>query len=483
MKKRLVFGILGKFLMIEAVLLLLPALVAVIYQEYDQLTCFLITAAISLSIGILLNLQHSKNSELYAKEGLMIIGLVWICWSLIGALPFYISREIPRYIDAFFETVSGFTTTGSSILTNVEALSYSMHFWRAFTHWIGGMGVLIFAMAIMPVSDKNAIHLMRAEVPGPAVSKLVPRGMKNAKILYGIYIGLGLLQFILLVLGGMPVFDSIIHTFSTAGTGGFSCKNASVLAYNNPYAEWVITIFMFLFSINFNIFYFILIGKFLQVFKNTELKVFLGIVVTGIICLFFSCRGSFETSADALRIAAFQSLSIISTSGFGIGNYELWGGFAETVIIILMIIGACAGSTGGGLKVSRIVIMIKSAFKTLKSFISPHSVSNLKLDGKSLDDDIAKSVFGYIVIYVLVFGLSVFLVAFNNLPFEETFSAVTTCISNVGPGLGSIGPVGNFSGFSDFTKIILSFDMLLGRLEMFPILLLFAPSIWRKKFI
>lgn len=483
MKKRLVFGILGKFMLIEAVLLLLPALVALIYHEYDNTICFLITAAISLSIGILLNLQNSKSSDLYAKEGLMIIGLVWICWSLIGALPFYMSKEIPRYIDAFFETVSGFTTTGSSILADVESLSYSMHFWRAFTHWIGGMGVLIFAMAIMPVSDKNAIHLMRAEVPGPTVSKLVPRGMKNAKILYGIYIGLCILEFIFLVIGGMPVFDSIIHTFSTAGTGGFSCKNASVLAYNSPYAEWVITVFMFLFSVNFNMFYFILIGKFLQIFKNTELKVFLGIVFAAVICLFFAARGSFETSGDALRTAAFQTMAIISTTGFGIGDFELWGGFAKTIILILMLMGACAGSTGGGLKLSRIIIMVKSAFKTLKTLISPHSVGNVKLDGRPLDDDIVKSVSGYMVIYILVIGLSLFLIAFNNLPFEETFSAVTTCISNVGPGFGSIGPVGNFSELSDFSKIILSFDMLLGRLEMFPILLLFSPSIWKRKFI
>ena len=483
MKKRLVFGIVGKFMLIEAVLLLLPALVAIIYQEYDHLICFLITAAISLSIGILLNLQNSKTSELYAKEGLMIIGLVWIGWSLIGALPFYISGEIPNYIDAFFETVSGFTTTGSSILSDVEALSYSMHFWRAFTHWIGGMGVLIFAMAIMPVSDKNAIHLMRAEVPGPAVSKLVPRGMKNAKILYGIYIGLCIIQFILLVLSGMPVFDSIIHTFSTAGTGGFSCKNASVLGYINPSAEWIITVFMFLFSVNFNIFYFILIGRFMQITKNTEFKVFLGIVFAGIVCLFLACRGSFETTGDAIRTASFQTLAIISTTGFGIGDFELWGGFAKTVIIILMIIGACAGSTGGGLKVSRIIIMVKSAFKTLKNLISPHSVSNVKLDGKTLEDEVVKSVSGYMLIYILVFGLSVFLVAINNLPFEETFSSVTTCISNVGPGFGSVGPVGNFSALSDFSKVVLSFDMLLGRLEMFPILLLFSPAIWKRKFI
>lgn len=483
MKKRLVFGILGKFMIIEAVLMFLPALVALIYGEYEEIFSFLITAVISAVIGIALYVQSPKNSEFYAKEGLVVIGLVWLAWSLIGALPFYISGEIPRYVDCFFETASGFTTTGATILTDIEAMSYGMLFWRSFTHWVGGMGVLVFAMAIVSVSDKNAIHLMRAEVPGPSVSKLVPRGMRNAEILYGLYIMLCVAEFVMLKLGGMPVYDSIIHTFSTAGTGGFSCKNASIGAYNSPYIEWVITAFMFLFSINFNMYYFLAARKFSAVVKNSEWKVFTAIVVAAALCMTLGIRNLYPSIGAAIRAASFQVVSVISTTGFGTADFDLWGGFAKTLIVVLMIIGACAGSTGGGLKVSRIMIMAKSAVRTVREMIRPHSVSNIKVDGKTVEEEIVRTVSGYFIVYIAVIGISLLLVGLNNFSFEETFSAVFTCINNVGPGFGTFGPSGNFADLSDFSKVILSFDMLLGRLELFPILLLLVPSMWRRKFI
>ncbi len=483
MKRRLVFGLLGKFMIIEAVLLVLPALVSVIYGEYEEIFSFLLTAAISAVVGVALYLQSPKNMEFYAKEGLMVIGLVWVCWSLVGALPFYISGEIPRYVDCFFETASGFTTTGATILTDIEAMSYGMLFWRAFTHWIGGMGVLVFAMAIVSISDRNAIHLMRAEVPGPSVSKLVPRGVRNAEILYGIYIVLCVLEFVMLTAGGMPVYDSIIHTFSTAGTGGFSCKNASVGAYNSAYIEWVITAFMLLFSLNFNMYYFLIARKFSAVAKNSEWKVFLVIVVAAAACLTITIKDLYPSIGEAIRVASFQTASIISTTGFGTADFNLWGGFAKTVIIVLMLIGACAGSTGGGLKVSRVMIMAKSAVRNMREMIRPHSVSNVKIDGKVVEEETVRMVSGYIIVYIAIIGISLLLIGINNLNFEESFSAVITCVSNVGPGFGSIGPVGNFSALSDFSKIVLSLDMLLGRLEIFPILLLFVPVMWRRKFI
>lgn len=483
MKRRLIFGLLGKFMIIEAVLLILPAMVSVIYGEYGEVFSFLISAAISAVIGIALYLQSPKNTEFYAKEGLVVIGLVWLSWSLIGALPFYISGEIPRYVDCFFETVSGFTTTGATILTDIEAMPYGMLFWRSFTHWIGGMGVLVFAMAIVSVSDKNAIHLMRAEVPGPSVSKLVPRGVRNAEILYGIYIVLCILEFIMLVAGGMPVYDSIIHTFSTAGTGGFSCKNASIGAYNSAYIEWVITAFMLLFSINFNMYYFLIARKFSAVGKNSEWKVFFIVVIAASACLTFAVKGMYANIAEALRAAVFQTASVISTTGFGTADFNLWGGFAKSVIIVLMIIGACAGSTGGGLKVSRVMIMAKSAVRSAREMLRPHSVSNVKLDGKVVEEETVRMVSGYIIVYIGIIGISLLLIGINNLTFEEVFSSVITCVNNVGPGFGTVGPVGNFAALSDLSKIVLSLDMLLGRLEIFPILLLFVPAMWRKKFI
>ena len=483
MKKRLIFGILGRFMIIEAVLMLLPAVVSLIYKEYNSMNSFFVSALISAVLGTVLHIQKPEKGDFYAKEGLMTIGLLWVMWSLIGALPFYISREIPKYIDCFFETASGFTTTGATILTDIEALSKGMLFWRAFTHWVGGMGVLVFVMAIIPVAGNNSIHLMRAEVPGPAVSKLVPKGMRNAKILYGIYFGLCVIEFIMLVLGGMPVYDSIIHTFSTAGTGGFSCKNASIAAYNSAYLQWVIIAFMFLFSLNFNLYYYMIIRKFSAIAKDSEWKIFTAVVIAATIGITVSIYNLYSTAEEAIRTAAFQVVSVISTTGFITANYDIWNGFAKTIIIILMFIGACAGSTGGGLKISRIEIMAKTASKTLRSLVRPNSVSNIKIDGKTIDDETVRTTSGYFILYMALFAISVILVSVNSLTFEESISSVATCINNVGPGLGVVGPVGNFSSLSFFSKLVLSIDMLLGRLEIFPLLLILVPSVWRRKFI
>ncbi len=483
MKRKLILGIVGKFMIIESVLMLLSSLVSLIYKEHAVLNSFIISALISALLGISLSMLKPKNTELYAKEGLVIIGLVWVIWSAIGAMPFFISGEIPRYIDAFFETVSGFTTTGATILTDIEAMSKGLLFWRSFTHWVGGMGVLIFAMALVSVSDKNALHLMRAEVPGPAVSKLVPRGTRNAKILYGMYIALCVIEFTMLVLGGMPVYDSIIHTFSTAGTGGFSCKNASIAAYNSAYIDWVIIAFMFLFSINFNLYYFTIIKRFSAVWNNSEWKIFTLVVLSCVALLTLNLMGTYQSIADAIRHSTFITVATISTTGFGLVDYNLWSSFAKTIIIGLMIIGACAGSTGGGLKISRIIIMAKNAVKSVKLVIRPNSVSNIRVDGKPVEDSVVRSVINFFVIYFAIIFVSVIIISLDVLNIEEIITSVITCVNNVGPALGVVGPAGNYSSLSDISKLVLSLDMLLGRLDIFPILILFIPSIWKKNII
>ena len=470
-------------MIIEAVLMLLPAIVAAWYGEFSGMRAFLLTASGTALLGLLLCLQAPKSTELYAKEGLVIVGMVWIMWSLAGAFPFYISGEIPQYIDAFFEMVSGFTTTGATILTDIEAMSMGMHFWRAFSHWIGGMGVLVFAMAIISVSSKNSIHLMRAEVPGPTVSKLVPRGMKNAKILYGLYFALSFLEFVFLVAGGMPVFDSVIHTFSTAGTGGFSLKNTSIAFYNSAYIEWVITVFMFLFGINFNIYYFLIVRKFAAAAKNSEWKLYLAITVVASLCIATNIRHLYSNTGTVLRTAVFQTVSIMTTTGFSTADFNHWGGFTHTILLLLMAIGACAGSTGGGLKVARLIIYAKTIGNAIRGMLRPNTITQVKMDGRVLESTSVHAAETYLIVYAGVFIISLFLVSINNFRFEESASIVISCLNNVGPGLGSLGPEGNYSHLSGFSKIILSLDMLLGRLEFFPVLMLMFPNIWKRKFL
>jgi len=472
--------ILGKMLSIEAVLLLLPALVSLIYRE-ENWSIFLMVSLLLFIITVAVG-KKPKDTSIYAKEGFVIVALAWILWSAFGALPFVLSGYIPNYVDAFFETVSGFTTTGSTILTDIEALSRGVNFWRCQTHWIGGMGVLVFVMAIIPLSGKGSMFLMRAEVPGPTCDKLVPKTQATAKILYGMYVFLSVLEVIFLSLGDMDLYNAVIHTFSTAGTGGFSSMNASIAAFDSAYIDAVITIFMLLFGINFNLYYFLLLKNFVSVFKNEELRTYFGVVAGAIVLITINISHMYESIGQAFRYAAFQVASIITTTGFVTANFELWPEFSKIIILLLMVIGACAGSTGGGMKVSRILILAKTIAKEIRQILHPKSVNIVKLDNKRVDNESIHGVYVYVICYVAILAGSILLVSVDNHDFTTTFTAVLTTLNNVGPGLSKVGAVENFAFFSDFAKIVLSVDMLVGRLEILPILMLLAPQTWRKKF-
>lgn len=471
---------LGQLLLIEAALLLLPTLVAVLYKENTVLH-FLAAAGISAFIGGALMLVFRKrNNVIFAKEGFAIVSLSWLSLSAVGALPFFFSKEIPSYVDAFFETVSGFTTTGASILTNVEALSKGILFWRSFTHWVGGMGVLVFIMAILPTVSDRSIHIMRAEVPGPIVGKLVPRAKDTARVLYLIYVALTVIQIVLLLFGGMDLFESIVHSFGTAGTGGFGVKADSIGGYSD-YCQWVITVFMVLFGLNFNLYYLLLIRRFKSVLRNTELWVYLGILAFSITVITLNIRSMYTTSADAIRYSAFQVASIMSTTGYSTVNFDLWPGLSKAVLLILMFLGSCAGSTAGGLKLSRIILLFKMVRNELRHLMAPRSVNSVKVDGKQVDQSIQKNAVNYFVLFMFIFSAIFLVLSFEPYSFETNFSATAACINNVGPGFGAVGPAESFAGYSPLSKIVLSFAMLFGRLELFPMILLFSPSLWRKK--
>ena len=403
----------GRILHIEALLLMLPLVVSLIYREKCAVA-FLITILIAIAVGILLTKLFGKNDKMiFAKEGFAIVALAWIAMSLIGALPFYISKEIPSYIDAFFETVSGFTTTGASILPEIEKISCGLLFWRSFTHWIGGMGVLVFVMAIFPQESGRSIHIMRAEVPGPIVGKLVPRIRETAKILYLIYIAMTIIQIILLLIGGMPFFDSVVHTFGTAGTGGFGVKNDSIAGYNS-YLQWIIAIFMVLFGVNFNLYYLILIKRFKSAIKSTELWVYLGIIAFSTVLISVNTFDVSNSLFDTVRTAFFQVSSIITTTGYATVDFNLWPNLSKTILVLLMFIGACAGSTGGGIKVSRIIIAIKTIFKDIKRMLHPRSVGSVKFEGKAIDNQTINNVSVYFAIYFILFFAILFLLSFET---------------------------------------------------------------------
>lgn len=483
MNRKLVLQIIGKMLFAEALLMILPLLVSMIYGEWDSVLIFsLISVGLAL-IGMPALFVKVKDRTMYAKEGLVIVIMTWMLWSIGGAMPFYLGGWIPKFADAFFETVSGFTTTGATILSKIEGLPYGVLFWRSFTHWIGGMGVLFFVMAVVPISENHSIHIMRAELTGPNVDKIVPKGMNTAKILYGIYLSMTLLEAVLLYAGGMSVYDSITHAFSTAGTGGFSSKNASIAHYDSAYIDWVITIFMLLFSINFNMFYFLLIRKFAAVRQNSEWKVFLGIVAASTLVVAVFIYPEYRSVFQSLRYSAFQVASCISTTGFVTADFDQWHEVAKYVLFLVMIIGACAGSTGGGLKIIRLQVLWQSAMNELKKMLHPQTISRLKLDGKGLSGEMVNSTLVYFVLLLGIFTVSVFLVGLNGRGVDTTVSAVISCMNNVGPGLDEVGPVMNYGGLSAFSKYVLCADMLLGRLEIYPVLLLFAPKLWKKKFI
>lgn len=481
MNRRMVFSTLGQLTISEALMMILPALISLIYGEMWVSASFLITAVIAAAIGSLLYFAcRTDNKVIFAKEGFVIVALGWIFVSAIGALPFVISGDIPSYIDAFFETVSGFTTTGASILPNVEALSHGALFWRSFTHWVGGMGVLVFVMAIVPSVSDRSIHIMRAEMPGPIVGKIVPRARQTARILYIIYLAMTVIQILLLLIGGMPLFDSVLHAFGTAGTGGFGIKADSIASYS-PYLQWVITIFMFLFGVNFNIYYLIIMKKFRSAIKSGEFWTYVGICAVAITVICINILPSSPSFSDALRASAFQVSSIITTTGYSTVDFNLWPTLSKTVLLGLMFIGACAGSTGGGFKVTRVVMLFKAIKQELRHMLHPRSVQTVKFEGKVLDRATLGSVSLYLAIYLVCFIFILLLISFEPFDFETNFSATLSCVNNIGPGFASVGPMSSFAGYTGFSKVILSFAMLLGRLEIYPLLFALSPSTWTKK--
>ncbi len=481
MNYKMTIYILAKMLGVEGVLLLIPAAVAGYFGEKSGFT-FVIVSVLLFAVFFIWGRKVPENKTIYGKEGLIIVGSAWILWSLFGAIPFVISGSIPNYLDAFFETVSGFTTTGSSILINIEAMPKGMLFWRGLTHWIGGMGVLVFVMMLTSLDDENSMHLMRAEIPGPSAGKLVPRARSTAKILYSMYFVLTAAQVVFLLFGGMNLYDALVHAFSVAGTGGFSSKNASISYYNSAYIDGVVTVFMILFGINFNLYFLLRLKQWKAVVKNEELRVYLGIVFGSIAMITLNTMNIYENILHAFRYASFQVASVITTTGFYTTNFELWPQFSKMILLGLMIIGSCAGSTGGGMKVSRFLILMKSIKQEMRKMLHPKAVTIVRLNEKKVSKDTVHHVYIYFICYVLVLMVSVLLVSINNFDFMTTFSAVISTLNNVGPGFVQVGPMENFNNFSWLSKIVLCFDMLVGRLEIFPYLLLVSPDLWRRRF-
>lgn len=479
MNFRMLRYLLGCILLIEAILMLLPLAVALIYQE--DVMPFVYTIAMLLVISIPFVILKPKNTLIYAREGFVCVSAAWILMAIFGALPFIFSGAITNPIDAFFETVSGFTTTGATILSAVEHLPRSILFWRSFTHWIGGMGVLVFMLAILPSAGGEAIHLMRAEVPGPTKGKLVPKMRQTALILYGIYIAMTLVEVVALIICRYPVFDAIVTSFATAGTGGFSILNASIAGYYNPASEWIIGIFMLLFGINFNLFFFILVGKIKDAFKSEELRAYLGVIIAATTVILINTYHMFDSFEQGLRTAFFQVSSIITTTGFCTVEFNSWPVLSKTIIVLLMMIGACAGSTGGGLKISRILILTKNIVREIKHIIRPRSVNVVRVDGEVVPDETLRSATGYLTVYIIVTILTMLIISFDGMSIETNLTAAISCVNNIGPALGDFGAFGNFKPYSDFSTAILSFAMLFGRLEFAPMLILFSPYAWKKR--
>lgn len=495
MNGKMILYMLGKIIQLEAVLMTTGLICSVCYGEQKIFQSFLITILAAAFVGTLLNFAgKTKDKTIYAKEGFVITALAWITMSVVGAVPFVISGEIPNFVDAFFEIVSGFTTTGSSILTDVESMPKGLLFWRSFTHWVGGMGVLVLVMAILPSQSGRSMHILRAEMPGPVIGKLVPKVKSTAKVLYLIYIGFTVAEVVFLLFGGMNLFESLVHTFGTAGTGGFGIKADSVGSYS-PYCQWVITIFMLIFGVNFNLYYLILLRKIKSVLKSEELWTYILIVLCATTLISINVFGTMEkmaTVSDTVRTAAFQVASIITTTGYATVNFDLWPALSKIIMFMLMFIGGCAGSTAGGIKISRVIMLFKQAKANLKHSIHPRSVDTVRFESKTLEKDTVTGVTNYLIIYVICLVSVLLLISFDNFSaiaganapfsaFETHISAAVTCFNNVGPGFAAVGPSLSFSEYSDFSKVVLSFAMLLGRLEIYPILLLFAPSVWRKK--
>ena len=478
MNRRMILFRVGQILVLESAMLLLPLIVSLIYKEWKELLAFSLTIIISAVLGLLpVLLLKPKNKVIFAQEGFSTVSLAWIMLSLVGAVPFTLSGQIPDYLDAVFETVSGFTTTGATILNDVEAMSCSMLFWRSLTHWIGGMGILVLVMAIAPSGGGRSIHILRAEMAGPVIGKLVPKIKNTAKILYVIYLALTLAEMIFLLCGGMPVFDSIIHSLGTAGTGGFGIKGDSIGSYN-PYIQWVITAFMFLFSLNFNLFYLILIKKIMPVIKNRELWVYTAIVFVSAAIVGYSIYPLYGNAHDTVRHSLFQVVSVSSTTGFSSADFDLWPPLAKAVLFLLMFLGGCAGSTAGGLKISRFMLMAKMVRRDIGTLLHPRSVAAIKVDGKPVDKTVLQSVSVYFMIYIIFIATVFLIISFDFMDFETNISAAAACCNNVGPGFSRVGPMCSFSGYSYLSKAVLSAAMLFGRLEIYPMLLACNVRLW-----
>lgn len=470
--------VIGWILNCEGFLMLLPCLTAVIYQETAGFS-FAAAMALCFLFGVPLTVRKPKNMVFYTKEGFVSVSLSWIVLSVMGSLPFLFSGSITNPVDALFETVSGFTTTGASILSDVEALPRCILFWRSFTHWIGGMGVLVFILSLLPLTGGYHMNLMKAESPGPSVEKLVPKIQSTAKILYSIYVAMTILEVLLLLAGNMPLFDALTTTFGTAGTGGFGIKNDSMASYS-PYLQNVVTVFMILFGINFNFYFLLLMRKPKKAMKNEEVRCYLAIIAITISIITFNIRGLYPSIMEAFQQAAFQVGSIITTTGFATTDFNTWPQVSRTIPVMLMFVGACAGSTGGGIKVSRFVILLKTVNKELHLFLHPKGVRKISMDGKVVEHEVVRSINVFMTAYVLVFAFSILLVGFDNHDLITNFTAVAATLNNIGPGLELVGPSQNFGLFSDPAKCVLIFDMLAGRLELFPLLLLFVKDTWKR---
>lgn len=475
----MVLYIVGWILQLEAVLLACPAVVGLIYREYFTSMIFGACALISLALGVLIKIKKPKNKELYTREGFATVAIGWIAISLIGAMPFTFSGEIPNYIDALFETISGFTTTGGSILNDVEALSHACLFWRSFTHWIGGMGVFVFIMAIFPLMGGYSMNLMRAESTGPSVNKLVPRVQNTAKILYGIYIALTVIGAIVYMILGMAPFDAVTTIFGTVGTGGFGILNDSITSYS-PAIQWAITVFMILSGINYSVYFCIIRRQFKDAFSIEEVKWYLGIILVSTGIITWNISSMYSSIGDSIRHAAFQVGSIITTTGFSTTDFDLWPSLSKTILVLLMFCGACSGSTGGGMKISRVLIMFKTVRKEFSTMIHPNQVKKIHMDGHQVDHATVRATNVYMVSYFILLLLSLVLISIDNHDFTTNFTAVVASLNNIGPGLAKVGPTQNFSIYSTFSKLVLMFDMLAGRLELFPMLIILKPACWKK---
>ena len=480
------YKMMGRFiaqiLFIEGIFMIPALLISVFGGETMAVWGFLVTLAVIAVLGLVLHmLCRGAPSAFYAKEGLVCVGASWIVLSLVGCLPFYISREIPSYVDAFFEIVSGFTTTGASIVPSVEALSRGILYWRSFSHWLGGMGVLVFLLAFTGEKGKGfTMHLLRAESPGPNVGKLVPKMRKTASILYLLYIGLTALNILFLLLGDMPLFDAVCTAFGTAGTGGFGIKNDSIAGYS-PYLQNVTTVFMLLFGVNFSCYYLLLLRQFRAVFKDEELRLYFGIVICSIVLIVLNLKDFYPTLEETVRHAAFTVSTIITTTGYATTDFDLWPAFSKGIIMLLMIIGASAGSTGGGLKVARVLLLFKSLRRNIRQVLSPRKVEVVRINDRMVDEKVLDNANAYLAAYVIIMFVSFLVISLDDFSIGTNFTAVLACFNNIGPGLEAVGPTCNYSAYSVLSKLVLSFDMLAGRLEIFPMLVLFSKGTWRRK--